>query len=110
MFTVSTRHFECQTEVAQPPGQTPPCGGILSTMKDLPIGIQTFEGIVRGEYAYVDKTRFLYGLIKTGMQEGAGSPKFFLSRPRRFGKSLTISTLDALFSGRRALFKGLWIG
>ncbi|MEK7299439.1 MAG: ATP-binding protein [Candidatus Margulisiibacteriota bacterium] len=78
-------------------------------MRNLPIGIQTFEGIVKGEYVYVDKTRYLYELVKAGIRPDAGSPKFFLSRPRRFGKSLTISTLEALFLGKRSLFEGLWI-
>jgi hypothetical protein len=79
-------------------------------MKNLPIGTQTFEGIVTGNYVYVDKTRFIYNLAIAGSESlTASGPKFFLSRPRRFGKSLTISTLDALFSGRRDLFEGLWI-
>ena len=79
-------------------------------MKNLPIGTQTFEGIVTGHYVYVDKTRFIYDLAVAGSESATASgPKFFLSRPRRFGKSLTISTLDALFSGRRDLFEGLWI-
>jgi hypothetical protein len=57
----------------------------------LPIGIQTFEKLRRGGYLYVDKTRYLVDLIDTGSV-------YFLSRPRRFGKSLTVSTFDALFS------------
>jgi hypothetical protein len=74
-------------------------------MKNLPIGSQTFSGIVTGNYVYVDKTRYIYDLVKAGSEGGTASgPKFFLSRPRRFGKSLTISTLDALFSGRREWF------
>jgi hypothetical protein len=79
-------------------------------MKALPIGTQTFEGIVTGNYVYVDKTRHIYDMAMVGSESPTASgPKFFLSRPRRFGKSLTISTLDALFSGRRELFEGLWI-
>ncbi len=79
-------------------------------MKALPIGTQTFEGIVTGNYVYVDKTQHIYDMAMVGSESPTASgPKFFLSRPRRFGKSLTISTLDALFSGRRDLFKGLWI-
>ncbi len=78
-------------------------------MRPLPIGIQTFEGIIKGEYVYVDKTNYIYELVKPGIRPDAGSPKFFLSRPRRFGKSLTISTLEALFLGKRPLFEGLWI-
>jgi len=67
-----------------------------------PIGIQTFEDIIRDKYAYVDKTRQVYDLANTGKC-------FFLSRPRRFGKSLLISTLEAYFRGRKELFKGLAI-
>ncbi len=67
----------------------------------LPIGIQTFEDIRRDGYIYVDKTKYLIDLID-------GGKVYFLSRPRRFGKSLTVSTFDALFSGKRELFKGLY--
>ena len=67
----------------------------------LPAGIQTFECIRTEGYIYVDKTKYLAELIKTGKI-------YFLSRPRRFGKSLTISTFDALFSGKKELFKGLY--
>jgi hypothetical protein len=72
-------------------------------LKPLPVGIQSFDKLIEGGYLYVDKTRLLYELVKdpTGV--------YFLSRPRRFGKSLLISTLDALFSNRRELFKDLWI-
>ena len=73
-----------------------------SDEKLYPIGIQTFGEIRRGGYVYVDKTRHVYGLTHTGKY-------YFLSRPRRFGKSLLISTLDAYFSGRRELFEGLAI-
>ncbi|MCL2009884.1 MAG: AAA family ATPase, partial [Synergistaceae bacterium] len=67
----------------------------------LPIGIQDFE-IIRSEgYLYVDKTKYLVDLIDRGKV-------YFISRPRRFGKSLTVSAFDALFSGRRELFKGLY--
>ncbi|MCL1875939.1 MAG: ATP-binding protein [Synergistaceae bacterium] len=67
----------------------------------LPIGIQTFD-IIRSEgYLYVDKTKYLIDLIDSGRV-------YFLSRPRRFGKSLTISTFDAIFSGKRELFEGLY--
>lgn len=68
-----------------------------------PIGQQSFEQIRKGEYLYVDKTRFIEMII-TG-----GSQYFFLSRPRRFGKSLFLSTLKFFFQGRRELFKGLYI-
>ena len=66
----------------------------------LPIGIQTFEKLREDGYLYVDKTKYLIDLIDSGSV-------YFLSRPRRFGKSLMISTFDALFSGMRELFKGL---
>jgi hypothetical protein len=71
-------------------------------MKNLPIGIQSFEDIQSNHYLYVDKTEHLYRIVTTGKV-------YFLSRPRRFGKSLTISTLDALFKGQKELFKGLYI-
>lgn len=71
-------------------------------MKKLPIGIQTFEKIINENYCYVDKTKIIYQLINTGTY-------FFLSRPRRFGKSVLIDTIKELFEGRKELFKGLWI-
>ena len=67
----------------------------------LPIGIQTFEKLRAGGYVYVDKTKYLVSLIDTG-------EIYFFARPRRFGKSLTISTFEALFSGKKELFKGLY--
>src|SRR5574344_265827 len=67
-----------------------------------PIGIQNFEKIRNDGYVYVDKTELIYRLADTGSY-------YFLSRPRRFGKSLLISTMDAYFSGKRELFKGLAI-
>ncbi len=67
-----------------------------------PIGIQSFSDIIEGNYAYVDKTQYVYELA-------TGSKFYFLSRPRRFGKSLLISTLKAYFGGRKDLFKGLAI-
>lgn len=70
--------------------------------KKLPLGLQDFRGLIQDGYKYVDKTPYLYALTQSGKY-------FFLSRPRRFGKSLTISTLQALYSGSRDLFKGLWI-
>ena len=66
----------------------------------LPIGIQSFEDIRNNNYLYVDKTEEIYNLISSGKV-------YFLSRPRRFGKSLLISTLHAFFSGKKELFKGL---
>ena len=65
-----------------------------------PIGIQSFEEIRSGGYVYVDKTALIYRLTSTGKY-------YFLSRPRRFGKSLLVSTMEAYFSGRKELFKGL---
>ena len=66
-----------------------------------PVGVQTFEEMINGNYVYVDKTDLVYDL--------AQSHVCFLSRPRRFGKSLLISTLKAYFSGKKELFKGLKI-
>ncbi|MDR0868696.1 MAG: AAA family ATPase, partial [Planctomycetota bacterium] len=66
----------------------------------LPIGIQDFIGIRQDGFVYVDKTARIYDLLT-----GSGKA-YFLSRPRRFGKSLTCSTLDAIFSARRELFDG----
>lgn len=70
--------------------------------KIYPIGIQNFEKIRKEGYFYIDKTALIYRLVKTGSY-------YFLSRPRRFGKSLLISTLDAYFRGEKELFKGLAI-
>lgn len=67
-----------------------------------PIGIQSFESLRKGGYCYVDKTRLVYQLVKTGKY-------YFLSRPRRFGKSLLLSTLEAYFKGQKELFAGLEI-
>ena len=71
-------------------------------MKKLPIGIQTFDEICEEVYLSVDKTDIVYQLIDKGKY-------YFLSRPRRFGKSLLISTMQALFEGRKKLFKDLVI-
>ena len=67
-----------------------------------PIGIQDFESIINGGYVYVDKTALIYRLVTEGKI-------YFLSRPRRFGKSLLVSTLKAYFQGKKELFKGLTI-
>lgn len=67
-----------------------------------PIGIQSFESLRKGGYCYVDKTQLVYQLVKTGKY-------YFLSRPRRFGKSLLLSTLEAYFKGQKELFAGLEI-
>lgn len=72
-------------------------------MKNLPGGIHTFRKIIEGNYLYIDKTNAIYKLISSG------GGYYFISRPRRFGKSLLISTLKSIFSGNKKLFKGLWI-
>ena len=72
-------------------------------MKNLPIGIQSFTKLVENDCIYVDKTREIHRLLTSGVNV------YFLSRPRRFGKSLLISTLEALFMGRKNLFEGLYI-
>ncbi len=71
-------------------------------MKKLPIGIQTFAEIITEDYAYVDKTEIAFNLINKGKY-------YFLSRPRRFGKSLFLDTLKEIFEGNKELFKGLYI-
>lgn len=70
--------------------------------KTYPIGIQNFESLRNDNYFYVDKTKLIYQLARSGRY-------YFLSRPRRFGKSLLISTLEAYFEGKKELFKGLAI-
>ena len=67
-----------------------------------PIGIQSFNQIIEDGYVYVDKTDLIYQLVKEGT-------RYFLNRPRRFGKSLLVSTLKCYFQGRKELFKGLAI-
>ncbi len=67
-----------------------------------PVGIQSFSGLREDGYAYVDKTEVIYRLISSGKY-------YFLSRPRRFGKSLLMSTIECMFQGRRDLFEGLYI-
>ena len=71
-------------------------------LKRLPVGIQTFSNIIDGDMLYIDKTEYIWNMIHLGKY-------IFLSRPRRFGKSLLVSTLHAYFEGRKALFKGLFI-
>ena len=73
-----------------------------AAVRKLPIGIQSFEYIRNQGFLYVDKTAFVYELASTG------NP-YFLSRPRRFGKSLLLSTLEAYFCGKKELFEGLAI-
>ncbi len=71
-------------------------------MKKLPVGLAVFQDIRREGYIYVDKTRQIHQMV-------TGGKYYFLSRPRRFGKSLLVSTLWNLFEGKRELFEGLWI-
>ena len=71
-------------------------------MKKLSIGISDFKELIEGSYIYVDKTEYIHKLINSGKY-------YFLSRPRRFGKSLLISTVEYLFKGKKELFKGLYI-
>lgn len=74
----------------------------MNSSKIYPIGVQNFESLRKDGYFYIDKTALVYQLVKTGRY-------YFLSRPRRFGKSLLISTLEAYFQGNQELFKGLAI-
>ena len=71
-------------------------------LKKLPIGIQTLSHIIEDNYLYIDKTEIALNLIESGKY-------YFLSRPRRFGKSLFLSTLKAIFEGKKELFKNLYI-
>jgi hypothetical protein len=74
----------------------------MDRLKRLPVGIQSFEKLITTDCLYVDKTQQMYDLINRGSV-------YFLSRPRRFGKSLLLSTFKAIFEGKRDLFKGLAI-
>lgn len=74
----------------------------MQKFRKLPIGIQSFENLRKNDYLYVDKTEFVFRLVETGKV-------YFLSRPRRFGKSLFLSTLKAFFEGKKELFSGLKI-
>ena len=67
-----------------------------------PIGIQNFGEVRRDGYVYVDKTALMWKMVDEGKY-------YFLSRPRRFGKSLLLSTMEAFFSGERELFRGLYV-
>jgi len=71
-------------------------------LKNLPIGQSSFENLIKGDMLYVDKTEIIYRMI-------TNAQFYFLSRPRRFGKSLLISTLEEIFKGNKELFKDLWI-
>jgi hypothetical protein len=77
--------------------------GSLQEMKPLTTSVYTFSNLIEGDFLYVDKTARIYELL------AATSAQYFLSRPRRFGKSLLISTLKAIFQGRRELFQRLWL-
>jgi hypothetical protein len=74
----------------------------METLKKLPIGIQSFEKLREEDCLYVDKTAYVYQLVTTNQY-------YFLSRPRRFGKSMLLSTLQAYFLGKKELFEGLMI-
>ncbi|MEM7375378.1 MAG: AAA family ATPase, partial [Bacteroidota bacterium] len=71
-------------------------------MKELPLSIQTFENIISRGMVYVDKTAYIHSLLRKGKY-------YFLSRPRRFGKSLLLTTLKAFFQGKKELFEGLYL-
>jgi hypothetical protein len=70
-------------------------------MKDLSTGIYVFEDMIKGNFLYVDKTEYVWRLIRPAKEF------YFLSRPRRFGKSLLLTTLKAVFEGKKELFRGL---
>ena len=72
-------------------------------MKDITSSVYNFEDLIQGNFLYVDKTEYIWQLIKPAKE------MYFLSRPRRFGKSLTVSTLKAVFEGKKELFQGLAI-
>ncbi len=75
----------------------------MTPKRFLPTNVNTFSIMRERGYAYIDKTKYIYDLFSQGERY------FFLSRPRRFGKSLLLSTLRELFEGNKELFKGLWI-
>lgn len=74
----------------------------MAKLAKLPVGIQTFSKVIEGDYLYIDKTELVLKMVEEGSY-------YFLSRPRRFGKSMLISTLQSLFEGRKELFEGLYI-
>ncbi|GAB3366103.1 ATP-binding protein [Arachidicoccus ginsenosidivorans] len=71
-------------------------------LRKYPISLQSFRKIRQGDYVYIDKTEVIHQIVDTDQY-------YFLSRPRRFGKSLLIDTINELFNGSKALFEGLWI-
>ena len=70
-------------------------------MKAYPLGVQTFSEIIERNLLYIDKTKEIYKLFQ--------GKYYFYIRPRRFGKSLMLSTIKSLYEGQKELFKGLWI-
>ena len=72
-------------------------------MKRIAISKANFEEIIKKDFIYVDKTRYLYDIVSSY------EPYYFLSRPRRFGKTLFIDTFKNFFEGKKELFKGLYI-
>ena len=74
----------------------------MITSRKLPVGIQSFKDLREKRFLYVDKTEYLFQLVNSGKV-------YFLSRPRRFGKSLFLSTLAAYFRGQKELFTGLYL-
>ena len=74
----------------------------MTIARKLPVGIQSFKVLRKDHYLYVDKTDYLFQVVTSGRV-------YFLSRPRRFGKSLFLSTLAAYFLGQKELFKGLYL-
>lgn len=74
----------------------------MDELQKLPLGIQNFESLRIDGYKYIDKTRLIYRMMSRGRY-------YFLSRPRRFGKSLLLSTIQAIYEGKRHLFEGLYI-
>ncbi len=76
----------------------------MEEIRKYPVGMQTFANIIEGNYVYVDKTKYIVEFLRNG------SKYVFLSRPRRFGKSLFVSTLKAYYEGKKELFDGLALG
>ena len=74
----------------------------MNVTRKLPIGVKSFKVLRNDRYLYLDKTKYLFQLV-------TDSRVYFLSRPRRFGKSLFLSTLAAYFRGQKELFKGLYL-
>src|SRR6266404_1097361 len=75
----------------------------MSKLRPLPTDISTFSDLIKQNCMYVDKTEYIYKML------GGVDRYYFLARPRRFGKSLLVSTLKELFFGNKELFKDLWI-